>query len=66
MLEVDTELVTGREGILLISDEGFASKAFEKDLAELGVELLRPSPQAREEALRRAGAQEGRPADRFG
>ncbi|MFG2970310.1 IS982 family transposase [Streptomyces sp. NPDC048288] len=43
MLEVDAELVARREGILLISDKGFTSKAFEKDLAGLGVELLRPS-----------------------
>jgi hypothetical protein len=43
MLEVDAELVARREGILLISDKGFASKPFEKDLAELGIELLRPS-----------------------
>lgn len=42
MLEVDAKLVARREGILLISDKGFASKAFEKDLTELGVELLRP------------------------
>lgn len=37
MLEVDAELVARREGILLISDKGFASKAFEKHLAELGI-----------------------------
>ncbi|MEU3518298.1 IS982 family transposase [Streptomyces sp. NPDC006654] len=43
MLEVDAELIAQRQGILLISDKGFASKAFEKDLAELGIELLRPS-----------------------
>ncbi|MFD5543882.1 hypothetical protein ACFWIJ_40315, partial [Streptomyces sp. NPDC127079] len=43
MLAVDAELTAQREGILLISDKGFASKVFEKDLAELGVELLRPS-----------------------
>ncbi|MER6237645.1 IS982 family transposase [Streptomyces clavifer] len=43
MLEVDADLVAEREGILLISDKGFASKAFEKALAELGIELLRPS-----------------------
>jgi hypothetical protein len=43
MLEVDAELIAQREGILLISDKGFASKAFEKDLAQLGIELLRPS-----------------------
>lgn len=28
---------------MLISDKGFASKVFEQELAELGVELLRPS-----------------------
>jgi hypothetical protein len=43
MLEIDAGLVAEREGILLISDKGFASKAFEKDLAEQGIELLRPS-----------------------
>lgn len=35
MLEVDARLVTSREGILLVSDKGFASKPFEKALAEL-------------------------------
>ncbi|MEU7004647.1 IS982 family transposase [Nonomuraea sp. NPDC046570] len=43
MLEVDAGLVAEREGIVLISDKGFASKPFETDLAEQGVELLRPS-----------------------
>jgi Transposase DDE domain len=43
MLEVDADLVAQREGILLISDKGFASKAFEQELAGLGIELLRPS-----------------------
>lgn len=43
MLEVDAELVGRREGIVLISDKGFASKPFEKDLSEQGIELLRPS-----------------------
>ncbi|SEG96192.1 hypothetical protein SAMN05444920_109306 [Nonomuraea solani] len=28
---------------MLISDKGFASKAFEQELAGLGIELLRPS-----------------------
>ncbi|CAL9657866.1 hypothetical protein SUDANB21_06860 (plasmid) [Streptomyces sp. enrichment culture] len=28
---------------MLISDKGFASKVFEQELAELGVELHRPS-----------------------
>ncbi|MFJ4096211.1 hypothetical protein ACIPYS_31895 [Kitasatospora sp. NPDC089913] len=39
MLEVDSDL--------LASDKGFASKAFERELAQLGVELLQPSPSAR-------------------
>ncbi|MCG6493267.1 hypothetical protein [Kitasatospora sp. A2-31] len=43
MLEVDADLVARREGIVLISDKGFASKAFEQELADLGIELLRPS-----------------------
>ncbi len=43
MLETDADLVTEREGILLISDKGFAGKVFEQDLAGQGVELPRPS-----------------------
>ncbi|GAA2243733.1 transposase [Kitasatospora sp. NPDC001175] len=43
MLEVDAELVARRGGLVLISDKGFASKALERELAELGIELLRPS-----------------------
>jgi hypothetical protein len=43
MLEVDADLVAPREGILLISDKGFGSKTFEQDLAEMGIELPRPS-----------------------
>ncbi|MZE56746.1 IS982 family transposase, partial [Streptomyces sp. SID5770] len=43
MLEADAKLVARRDGILLISDKGFASKKFKQDLAELGIELLRPS-----------------------
>ncbi|MFI6457260.1 transposase [Streptosporangium amethystogenes] len=43
MLEVDANLIAEREGILLISDKGFASKPFERALAEQGIELLRPS-----------------------
>jgi hypothetical protein len=43
MLEVDADLVARREGILLITDKGFASKPFEKHIAEQGIELLRPS-----------------------
>ena len=43
MLEVDADLVAERAGILLISDKGFASKPFELELADQGIELLRPS-----------------------
>ena len=44
MLEAGAGLVAGRAGILLISDKGFASALFEKDLAGQGVQLLSPSP----------------------
>jgi hypothetical protein len=43
MLEVDAGLVGAREGILLISDEGFASRPFEQELIDQRIELLRPS-----------------------
>ena len=43
MLEVDAGLVAAREGVLLISDKGFASKPFERELLDQGIELLRPS-----------------------
>jgi hypothetical protein len=43
MLDLDAGLVAERDGVLLISDKGFASQRFEKTLAEQGIELLRPS-----------------------
>jgi hypothetical protein len=43
MLEIDADLIAARRGVLLICDKGFASTPFEKDLAERGIELLRPS-----------------------
>lgn len=43
MLEIDIDLIAQRGTILLISDKGFASKSFERELAEQGIELLRPS-----------------------
>lgn len=49
LLDIDAGLVAEREGILLISDKGFAGRPFEKDLAGQGVQLLRPS-RKREEA----------------
>ena len=50
MLDHETDLLAGRLGLLLICDKGFASKRFEKDLAERGVTLLRP--QRKNEATR--------------
>ena len=43
MLEVDADLVADRQGLLLITDKGFASKPFEESLSEQGITLLRPS-----------------------
>lgn len=44
MLDYDADLVANHPGVLLISDKGFASKPFERQLAEeYGIELLRPS-----------------------
>jgi Transposase DDE domain len=43
MLEVDAGLVRQRRGLLLITDQGFASKTFEQALATDGITLLRPS-----------------------
>jgi len=43
MLDVEAAVVAEHDGILLISDKGFASTPFERQLAEQGIELLRPS-----------------------
>ena len=43
MLDVDEDLVADRPGLLIIADEGFASKEFEDDLDMRGAELPRPS-----------------------
>ena len=43
MLEIDTDLVATRPGVPLISDKGFASRAFERQLADQDIVLLRPS-----------------------
>ncbi|MFD7942091.1 hypothetical protein [Streptomyces sp. NPDC059744] len=43
MLEVEAGMVTEHDGILLISDKGFAGRAFETLLEEHGITLLRPS-----------------------
>lgn len=50
MLEVDADLIAAREGLLLITDKGFASKPFERSLSEQGITLLRPS--RKKEAVR--------------
>jgi hypothetical protein len=52
MLEVDADLITDRQGLLLITDKGFASKPFEQSLSEQGITLLRPS---RKKEILRAG-----------
>jgi hypothetical protein len=43
MLEVEPDMVTEHDGILLISDKGFAGRALETLLEEHGITLLRPS-----------------------
>lgn len=43
MLEVEADMVTEHDGILLISGKGFAGRAFETLLEEYGITLLRPS-----------------------
>ena len=60
------DLVADRPGLLLIADKGFASKEFETDLAERGIELLRPSFKREKKRARRADAEDGPPADRVG
>jgi hypothetical protein len=43
MLDHEAHLLDQRPGLLLITDKGFASKRFERDLAVRGVTLLRPN-----------------------
>lgn len=43
MLQAEAGVVAEHTGILMISDKGFASKPLERELAEQGIELLRPS-----------------------
>ncbi|MFI0964858.1 transposase [Streptomyces sp. NPDC021080] len=43
MLEVEADMVAEHDGILLVSDKGFAGRAFETLLEEHGITLLRPS-----------------------
>ncbi len=52
MLEVAAALIANRQGLLLITDKGFASKPFERSLSEHGITLLRPS---RKTEIPRAG-----------
>ena len=43
MLEVEADVVAGHDGILLITDKGFAGRDFEQLLAGYAITLLRPS-----------------------
>ncbi len=43
MLEVEADVVTGHDGILLITDKSFAGRDFEQLLASYPITLLRPS-----------------------
>ncbi len=43
MLEVDADVAAAHDGILLISDKGFAGRDFEQLLGGYGITLLRPS-----------------------
>ena len=43
MLEVEADVVAGHDGILLITDKGFAGWEFERLLAGYSITLLRPS-----------------------
>jgi len=43
MLEVEADVVAGHDGILLITDKGFAGREFEQLLAGYSITLLRPS-----------------------
>lgn len=43
MPEVEAGVIAEHEGILLISDKGFASRDFERLLTGYGITLLRPS-----------------------
>jgi hypothetical protein len=43
MLEVEAETVAEHEGVLLISDKGFAGREFEQLLQDHGITLMRPS-----------------------
>lgn len=43
MIEVESGIVAEHDGMVLITDKGFAGKGFEQLLAEYGIRLLRPS-----------------------
>lgn len=49
MLERDAALVATRKGIILITDKGFSGKDLEKQLAERGIDLLRPARKTEKE-----------------
>jgi hypothetical protein len=66
MLEIDAELVAGRENILLITDKGFCVQAVRERPRRARHRTAAAIAQAGEEALRGADAQEGPPAHRIG
>ncbi|WP_344109764.1 IS982 family transposase, partial [Nocardiopsis rhodophaea] len=43
MIEHDAELLADRQGLVLVCDKGFASRALEARLREMGAAMLRPS-----------------------
>ncbi|GAA4084237.1 IS982 family transposase [Actinomadura miaoliensis] len=43
MLEVEPELAADRPGLLLIADKGFRARWFDDELAQHGIQLLRPA-----------------------
>ncbi|MBT8226917.1 MAG: hypothetical protein KJO75_15675 [Dactylosporangium sp.] len=43
MLDREPQILAGRPNLLLITDKGFASRQFKRDLTRWGVTLLRPN-----------------------
>ncbi len=43
LFDSDPELLAGRTGQTLVADKGYASAEFERRLADLGIELVRPA-----------------------
>ncbi|WP_052489384.1 hypothetical protein [Streptomyces sp. 150FB] len=54
MLDVDEDLIADRPGLLIIADEGFASKEFENDWSCVGPNCCGPLSSGRRSARARA------------